>query len=358
MRAGEIIMGDCEKLWANRNQCSDSVLTIGPFSDWGKAELRGKLGALVSTHVPVDYSFLSSVFSNISANALIQAYAKMNGSALMSGETASDFGQTVSMLKRPMGSARDLIRRMIKSRRRYPAKTAAQLAQATSSVWLEYRYGWKPLIMDCGTLIHECNKKAAKSGSRLVARSGTSVRKSQSMSFSQGGLGNWPLTATGVVATEFEATAHAGVLYELTAWADTNRYSRIAGTRPNDIPATIWEVIPYSFVVDWFVGIGSWLTAVTPNPDVRVLGNWVTYTSNTNDKFVGKLCYPPPSPLGTDSYSSFSSTSESGVFRRDCNQQLASFPVPKANMLPAINAIDGVALILQKVLTGFRDFRR
>lgn len=357
-RAGEIMMGDCEKLWADLHQSSDTVLRIGPFSDWGKAELRGKLGSLIAAQVPVDYSFLDDVFSLLSSNALVQAYAKMNGSALMSGETMSDFGQTVSMLKRPMGGARDLIGRMIKSRKRYSMKTAKQILDATSKTWLEYRYGWKPLIMDCDTIVQECTRKAAKSGDRLVARSGTSTQRNNSSPFSLTGLGGWPLTATGVVATEFKAATHAGVLYQMTTWSDTNRLNRALGSRPNDMPATLWEIVPYSFVVDWFVGVGSWLTAITPNPDVTVLGNWVTYTSETCDKFSGKIKYPAPSPLGTDSYSSFTATSRSGVFRRDCNQQLASFPVLKANVLPAINAIDGVALVLSKVLKGFRDFHR
>lgn len=37
-----------------------------------------------------------------------------------------------------------------------------------------------------------------------------------------------------------------------------------------------WERIPYSFVLDWFVDMGSWLKAIVPVSGVTTLGNSVS----------------------------------------------------------------------------------
>lgn len=38
------------------------------------------------------------------------------------------------------------------------------------------------------------------------------------------------------------------------------------------VPISIWEALPLSFMADWVVGIGDYLTALNPNPNWVVLG--------------------------------------------------------------------------------------
>lgn len=53
-------------------------------------------------------------------------------------------------------------------------------------------------------------------------------------------------------------------------------------------PSTVWELIPLSFVVDWVVNVGDYLTALRPVSDVQHEG--VTYSFRTNDSF--ELSHP------------------------------------------------------------------
>jgi hypothetical protein len=41
----------------------------------------------------------------------------------------------------------------------------------------------------------------------------------------------------------------------------------------------IWEIIPFSFVVDWFANIGGLINALNPNPSYKTLGSWLVSTT-------------------------------------------------------------------------------
>lgn len=40
--------------------------------------------------------------------------------------------------------------------------------------------------------------------------------------------------------------------------------------------STAWELVPYSFVIDWFVNVGSWLDAIQPSLSFKTLSAWVS----------------------------------------------------------------------------------
>jgi hypothetical protein len=63
---------------------------------------------------------------------------------------------------------------------------------------------------------------------------------------------------------------------------DANR--RRMGLRLSDVPSALWELVPWSFVVDRFVSVGKWLDAITPKPNVRILGTWTTTVEHIRSK--------------------------------------------------------------------------
>lgn len=112
-----------------------------------------------------------------------------------------------------------------------------------SSRWLELQYGWLPLLSD----IHD----AAEFCSKLV---------------------NFPMVQT------YKVRMKRSLQYSFFsegAWTDQyhgciDRLQLIAKLREVDVPQLVgltdpltigWEILPYSFVADWFLPIGSWLEA-------------------------------------------------------------------------------------------------
>lgn len=115
-----------------------------------------------------------------------------------------------------------------------------------ASLWLELHFGWEPLVRDIyasyEVLSQEPDFSWLKKGAGRVPynRNGREYRTSKSY---------WEYEDTG--------TAEAWV-FGLIQVTDPNLYKtqRLGLTNP---VLWAWELIPFSFVVDWFFTVGTWL---------------------------------------------------------------------------------------------------
>lgn len=122
-------------------------------------------------------------------------------------------------------------------------KRTAQMANG----WLQYQYGWKPLM---STVYDVCNES-----SRVVLDALTEVK----------GKAKLPLDGTErvncIVLNQSVPSYRTGkgkqaCTYEVTLaprYWDVGRWSTL-----NPV-SLAWELVPYSFVVDWFYDVGSYL---------------------------------------------------------------------------------------------------
>lgn len=116
-----------------------------------------------------------------------------------------------------------------------------------SAAWLSYRYGWRPLLYDMDSFIDA-----------LIQLKDKRSRFSERVGYT---------TTTG--ASSFTST-YTQWYYEDTTINDLIEVSQRGSVVADiDIPTfqfnplqTAWEVIPYSFVVDWFVNVGKALSAL------------------------------------------------------------------------------------------------
>lgn len=283
--------------------------------------------------------------------ALAKAYAKMNQSSLMSGEVLRDLNTTVAMLRRPFGSAQKLVNRMLTRRKKFRTKDYAETLKVNADIWLEYRYGWKPLLMDCDTILEEILvRRNRESWARLVARASEDASYNYTHGFSSVPFsGDW--RASGTLHRDHKMKVSAGVMYVPSG--SQHDILKFLGMRPNDLPSTFWNIIPYSFVVDWFANVGTWIEAITPNPSVRVVMSWVTIVDEIVDTLtISNLQvtrnYPPSL---TFTGSGGGSVRTSLTYKRDMNPTLSSTPVLLTQSLGGLQSADGVALIAGQVAT-------
>jgi hypothetical protein len=118
--------------------------------------------------------------------------------------------------------------------------------------WLQWQYGWKPLVGDVFRAADESIRVVLNKLEKLRVRAtipimvnGTTTREIISSSFK-------PIV---VAEGKGKTSCTICVTYEVPSF-DPARWSSL-----NPISLG-WELIPYSFVVDWFYDIGSWLRAM------------------------------------------------------------------------------------------------
>jgi hypothetical protein len=115
-------------------------------------------------------------------------------------------------------------------------------AKVVAKNWLAFQYGWKPLLAD----VHD-------------------------IAASLGHLFNTPLQRTVRCSKKVKGEMHCQVFYlKVANPVCFTRTSIIAKIREASVPQLlgltspydiIWEKTPFSFVADWFIPIGAWLSA-------------------------------------------------------------------------------------------------
>lgn len=142
---------------------------------------------------------------------------------------------------------RDLIKSSKRSR-----KTPKAIEDFASNAWLETTYGWTPLLSEIDNAAKDLAKGWENHDSDIIAR-GTAKEKG---SCKQPGRDSW--VPSGALS---EQIADYDVRYGFTARfrvIDSNlrTLSSLGLINPLEVA---WELVPYSFVVDWFLPIGSWI---------------------------------------------------------------------------------------------------
>lgn len=163
------------------------------------------------------------------------------------------------------------------------------------SLWLAYRYALMPIVYTCDDISASLSRKVkAKRGTaRAVETLEVDLYTDSGWRVSDNASGKSRERA--VRTGKCTVKSRAGVLYEPN-WS----LDRVWGVQLHRVPATAYELIPLSFVADWFWNAASFYDALTVSCRVKsILASWVTSTLEFDVK--GKYEAEP-----LDSYTSIS----------------------------------------------------
>lgn len=193
--------------------------------------------------------------------AILAAAANCVGEAWDVLTFMAEFKQSVgtisSVARRFNSLTNGLALRALKKARKNPSLAYRYFQE----MWLEARYGVRPMIYD--------TQDAAKALAKLISGHSSNIVKGRGFigETLNANLGGWvSYDANWDVNLEFTLNGtftHRGVAYMMTSTLSEATF------RAN-ILNTAWELTPYSFVVDWFIDIGSWVSTLTP----RLLGQF------------------------------------------------------------------------------------
>lgn len=130
--------------------------------------------------------------------------------------------------------------------------------------WLVYFYGIKPLLSTLSSLAQKFeSKRKTFSVRKRVETSGDFrdyVSVESTVQFS--GIAKW------------QAQCELGATINIKA---SQRYFNAAGFTgtPSDLLVTGWALLPYSFVIDWFVPVENWLRSLYWTPTLEYQGGYV-----------------------------------------------------------------------------------
>ena len=119
------------------------------------------------------------------------------------------------------------------------------------SAWLEGRYGWRQILFDIEGVNEAIDKLCATDTYTRYKTHATSSR-----SWTNVEEDSWTYGSTGVLALRKTDTITGSVIARV-----------VADHTPEAIDfnpiTTAWELVPFSFVIDWVVSVGSWLESLS-----------------------------------------------------------------------------------------------
>jgi hypothetical protein len=161
-----------------------------------------------------------------------------------------------------------LITRALGVRHTKGVNRRAWLKKSLEERWLEFRYGISPLVYDVQGAVKALDpdrdltpRLVSRATRRDVQKSGTVVNRDQTWY----GLFKYTFANT----EDIQVRAYCHYKADMT-------YLPARDFGLTELPLTAWELVPFSFVVDWFVNIGDWLEALTPKLGIKILSEGYT----------------------------------------------------------------------------------
>jgi len=201
-------------------------------------------------------------------------------SSVEAGQDLGEYKETIHGLVSPLSSLRDHVLSFFPSVKKHKGLKGRSLRKALADSYLEWTFGWKPLVSD----IADAYVGLTNNSHPLIAP----IEASASLDYS-GKVDFWNITYPGVFAIargSVRRTSRQQIRYKgaIRTGADRNgiiaRGQLLQGDLPHFIP-TLWDLLPYSFIVDYFTNVGDIIRAacfVTSNI------TWVAKTDRQIDR--------------------------------------------------------------------------
>lgn len=205
---------------------------------------------------------------------LQKTLAKLHASDFDLGTNLGELRETLDMLRNPLKGIRDFLRRSSRQKSESVRRYSKRLTDASSSTWLEYRYGIRPLISAVSDAIELYEKgfkeklldKMYRKKSRILLPSAGSVTY-DSVDFNA-------FRGRRMISVSTESFMVGKCYYKYTQLPTV--YERL-GIDMSALPGIAWELTRMSFVWDWFFGVGNWIESLRAEIDRDILGISVSH---------------------------------------------------------------------------------
>jgi len=321
-------VSECPSVTARCSRYSPSNVTWTVKGPIAAVLAYGNVSSTLPVPTPVTDKELTALYNTF--NKVLQPQVDVG---MMLGEAK----ETLSMLRSPFSLFPKLIQQC-----RKPRTVRGSDIKYAANAWLTHRYGLMPLMMDVDTIRRAYLKGLYRHGGLRHSTSRVPISDSVSSFTTSSTLLNnvafrWCFQQT------TKTFAASTILF---------RYNDLGpnlGLSIYDLPNLIWELVPYSFAVDWFLNIGSWLRTVVPNPRIEKLGSCTSTKRETTTVIDLLDCHPDTQFGRIDMVCSGRFTSKLTSYIRGPGSTLPQFPVVDFEFRSLKHVADSLALTWQRL---------
>lgn len=200
-------------------------------------------------------------------------------------EDLAEVRETIKFLRNPLGGIQRLVNSFVKKRKDLNKwKESWEKTQALAALWTEYRFAVSPLLRSATELLDLLALPAQPRPKRRTAhgRARNENVMSKPVSIDWGLIFLNQTFRYETIGSRFIDT-HATILYEVSNPIADWRFK--LGLRNKDIPTVMWEIIPYSFMLDRLIHIRNSISGIVNfiDPSVTFLAG--SYTEKTISEY-------------------------------------------------------------------------
>lgn len=194
------------------------------------------------------------------------------------GVFLGELKKAVTMVVRPARTLQEsMIRYIHNARKRTKDKlNTVSSRKLLSDLYLEATFGWQPLIADCRDAAKALARFNNPQFEKTRFKVGVDVEADVAGATSTAGLNVFEVTrpshSTYKGSCIYYGAFHVGTQYPDQNLSKIDRFVKLSGFDLNSFAPTVWELIPFSFVVDYFSNVGDVILAhSTPIGQVKYL---------------------------------------------------------------------------------------
>ncbi len=218
-------------------------------------------GTILSCDHPIQASASGTVVADV-RNRCIRRFLDAIDSAQSSFEAGQDLGEykeTLHSIQKPLYPLRQKILSYLqdvkKRSKGYRGKPAG-LAKTISDTYLEWHFGWQPLVDDVASAIADCGRFRFSS---IPVSAYASSHYQGNVHSSSTGL---PFSSTGVNQHYRDTSVYSARYKGAVRVKNLSQDGRISWAQslqltPDKWLPTAWDLLPYSWMADYFVNIGQ-----------------------------------------------------------------------------------------------------
>jgi hypothetical protein len=233
------------------NQLVKSNYSLTDSGDWKREHIGGSSSNPFAAYDFDQYSADTSIPTDLQIfvqEAASRIATKGHDSLTFLAELHKTRTMMDRILRRIIALVKEAIK-LLKKLKRQPKYASMRLADLISNLWLEGRYGWRTLVYDLDSL-QQAISEFDEIRMRYSERAGDTYRNTAN--FSSGELSGSYFYYQYNVQDEYEVSRRGSVSADI----------RPPQFQFNPV-ITAWELVPWSFVIDWILDVGKALGATS-----------------------------------------------------------------------------------------------